>query len=57
MNAVLSYEIRDLPMCKALRLKTQINNVLDNLYIQGGNGQEFFPAAERNWFVIAEVEL
>lgn len=57
LNAVIGYEFRDLGMFNALRLKAMVNNVTNNLYIQGGNGQEYFPAAERNVFIVAEVEL
>lgn len=57
VNAVVAYEFKDLGMFSALRLKAMVNNVTNNLYIQGGNGKEFFPAAERNVLIVAEVEL
>ncbi|MBN9398870.1 MAG: TonB-dependent receptor ['Candidatus Kapabacteria' thiocyanatum] len=42
---------------KSVRLNIQVNNLFDHRYIAGGNGKEFFPAAQRNIFVGAELVL
>jgi hypothetical protein len=40
---------------KLLRVRGHIGNLGNVLYSAGGLGQEFFPAAERHFFVGVEV--
>jgi hypothetical protein len=37
------------------RFTLQCNNLGNTLYAAAANGQEFFPAAERNWFFGVEI--
>ena len=37
-----------------VRLRVQVRNVLDRLYVLGGEGDQFFPAATRNAFAAVE---
>ena len=57
VNADLSYTFRRVLGLQSLRLRAQVNNVLNALYSAGGNGREFFPAAERNFYVAVELGL
>jgi hypothetical protein len=43
--------------CQHIKLRAQINNLFNALYASGGNGDEFFPAAERSLFVGLELGL
>jgi len=40
-----------------VELQLQVNNVLNKLYVAHGEGDAFFPAAERNVFLGLQVEL
>jgi len=42
---------------EAVELQLQVNNVLNKLYVAHGEGDAFFPAAERNVFLGLQVEL
>lgn len=57
LNANMSYQMNNVLSLTSLRLQLQINNLTNNLFAAGANGQEFFPAAERNWYMGIEVEL
>jgi outer membrane receptor protein involved in Fe transport len=57
VNADVSYTFRRLLGLQSLRVRAQVNNVLNALYSAGGNGREFFPAAERNFYVAIELAL
>lgn len=57
LNSSLSYELRDVLSLQSLGLRFQVNNLLNTLYATGGNGAEFFPAAERNWYAGIEIGL
>ena len=45
------------PGLQGLQLQVQISNLLNKLYIAHGEGDEFFPAAERNFFIGLDMEL
>ncbi len=55
-NASLAYTIRNLCGMQSLRVHAQVSNLFNTLYAAGANGKEFFPAAERNWFVGIDLE-
>jgi outer membrane receptor protein involved in Fe transport len=38
-------------------LRGEVNNILNNLYFAGGEGNTFFPAAERNYIVGITINL
>ncbi len=42
---------------KNVELKLQVNNLFNKLYAASGVGDEFYPAAERNYFVSIGFEL
>ncbi|MFN3780738.1 MAG: TonB-dependent receptor, partial [Candidatus Kapaibacteriota bacterium] len=51
LNFDLNYTLRSLNFLKEVLFKFQIRNLLNNLYAAGAEGAEFFPAAERNYFL------
>lgn len=57
INANIGYRINNILSLNSLRLQLQVNNLSNQLYAAGANGAEFFPAAERNWYLGIEAEL
>lgn len=57
VNADVSYLFRNVFGLQSLRIRAQVNNCLNALYSAGGNGREFFPAAERNYYLSIELGL
>jgi outer membrane receptor protein involved in Fe transport len=55
VNYDMAYTLREVLGAKHIRLRASVGNVFNALYSAGGNGIEFFPAAERNFFVGVEV--
>ena len=56
VNATLGINLKAfLPL--DLQLQLHVMNVLDNLYIAYGEGQDFFPAAERHFFFNFRLNL
>jgi outer membrane receptor protein involved in Fe transport len=51
----ISYTFEDVLTLESFRLQARINNLFNRLYAAGGEGREFFPAAERNFFVATEI--
>jgi iron complex outermembrane receptor protein len=49
-NLYFKYSI-DLSSPLKLSIQGRINNLLDNRYLAHGIGEEFYPAAGRNWFL------
>lgn len=58
MNITTKYPLK-LISARLDRFEAQlrINNLFDNLYMQHGEGDEFFPGATRNWFFGLEYTL
>ncbi len=54
-NLDVNYTFYNLGLAKSLRVQLQIKNLFNRLYAAGGEGKEFFPAAERNFFLGLEV--
>ncbi|MBE0644772.1 MAG: TonB-dependent receptor [Bacteroidetes bacterium] len=50
-NASFSYRTPPILGLRSLDLRVSVNNVFDQLYAQSGEGDQFFVAAERNYFV------
>jgi iron complex outermembrane receptor protein len=57
MNADFSYTFTQIPALNRLKIHLQINNITNELYAASGIGKEFFPAAERNYFMGIEIGL
>jgi len=56
LDADLSYEL-DARRLPRMRLRVQVRNLLDRLYVLHGEGADFFPAATRNAFAAIEIGL
>ncbi len=56
-NGSLAYRFRNVLNAKSIEMKLQVNNIFDLLYAAYGIDEEFFPAAERNFFFGISVEL
>jgi len=54
-NLDLSYTLSNIPFAQSVRFQLQVNNVFNTLYAAGAEGMEFFPAAERNFFIGVEI--
>jgi len=54
-NAMGSYEFGNLGMGTKIKVFAQVNNIFDKLYSANAVGKEFFPAAERNFLVGANL--
>ncbi|HPO61928.1 MAG TPA: TonB-dependent receptor [Candidatus Kapabacteria bacterium] len=57
LNADISYTFKNILDFHAIKLHLQINNLLNELYAAGGEGKDFFPAAERSLFFGIELGL
>ncbi|NLO20056.1 MAG: TonB-dependent receptor plug domain-containing protein [Ignavibacteria bacterium] len=57
VNADFSYTFKNILDFQAIRLQLQINNLLNRIYAAGGEGKDFFPAAERNLFFGIELGI
>jgi outer membrane receptor for ferric coprogen and ferric-rhodotorulic acid len=53
-NAELGYKFNNFLGARTLRTFLKINNVMNNLYAAGAEGKNFFPAAERNFYLSIE---
>jgi len=56
-NFIGGYRLSNLLGVPSVELRLQVNNVFDALYAAHGEGDEFFPAAERNAFFSVEIDL
>lgn len=57
VNFDMTYKIPNLLGLSSIDAKLQINNLFDKLYATHGEGDEFFPAAERNAFFSLQFNL
>ncbi len=57
LNLLVRYDMKDVLGVSSLRFTAQCNNLTNTLYAAGANGAEFFPAAERNWFLGVEFGM
>lgn len=51
LNASFGYRTPPVMGLRSVDLRLTVNNILDRLYAQSGEGDQFFVAAERNFFV------
>ena len=56
LDADFTYDIGVRPLQRT-RLRLQVRNVLDRLYVLSGEGDDFFPAATRSFFAGVEFGL
>jgi iron complex outermembrane receptor protein len=56
LDGDLAYDLAWGPL-QPTRLHLQMRNLLDRLYVLGGEGAAFFPAATRSFFVSVELGL
>lgn len=57
LNFDASYTLGRFFGAQSLRVRAQVNNALNRLYSSNGEGESFFPAAERNIFFGVELTL
>jgi iron complex outermembrane receptor protein len=57
MSLWVGYQFGALLGLNGLELKLQVNNLFDNLYATHGESDEFFPAAERNFFLSLNFDM
>ncbi len=57
LNFDLNYSLKKTFFFNDIVLKFQVRNLLNRLYAAGAEGKEFFPAAERNYFLGFEFGL
>ncbi|MDT8324361.1 MAG: TonB-dependent receptor, partial [Bacteroidota bacterium] len=57
LNASLGYRTPPVLGFRGLDIRCAVNNLLDRLYAQSGEGDQFFVAAERNFFVDIQVHI
>ncbi len=57
VNGWLSYRINNFLSLSSIELKLYVNNLLNRIYITHGEGDYFFPAAARNFFLNCSVSL
>jgi iron complex outermembrane recepter protein len=55
-NSWLSYEL-PISSTQSIEIQIQMNNVFDLVYASHGEGDDFFPAADRNFFASIKVNL
>ncbi|MEE9187132.1 MAG: hypothetical protein V3U10_03760, partial [Bacteroidota bacterium] len=56
-NLIGGYRLTNLFGVPSVEVRLQVNNVFDSLYAGYGEGNYFFPAAERNVFVNLQVNI
>jgi iron complex outermembrane receptor protein len=57
LNLTLGCRIPNLYGFRSIGARLLVNNALDRLYAQSGEGEQFFPAAERNYMMDITVEF
>jgi len=55
INLHLNYNLKNLNLPQ-VSIQGRISNLLNSKYLAYGTGVEFFPAAERHWFVGFKIE-
>ncbi len=53
----IGYNLGQLAGLSRLALQLHLQNILDELYISHGEGSDFFPAAERHFFLNLKIEM
>jgi iron complex outermembrane receptor protein len=57
VNAWLAYRLPVAASLRHVELRVQVNNLLNAIYASNGEGDEFYPAAERNAFASLRIDL
>jgi len=56
-NASVSYKAPLAPLARSVEISIQANNLFNRIYVSNGEGDEFYPAAERNFFASLKFDL
>ncbi len=56
-DVLIGYENQNLPFFEGCKVFLQVKNVFNNLYAAYAIGKEFFPSAERNFIVGADIQF
>jgi iron complex outermembrane receptor protein len=56
-NASVSYRASLAPIARTAEISIQANNLFNRIYVSNGEGDEFYPAAERNFFASLRFDL
>ena len=56
-QASLAYRIPLAPLVQSVEMSFQANNLFNKIYASNGEGEEFYPAAERNFFASLKFDL
>ncbi|MCX6133216.1 MAG: TonB-dependent receptor [Ignavibacteriales bacterium] len=57
VHASLTYRLRLVPVVQSVEISAQANNLFNRMYAANGEGGEFYPAAERNYFASLKFDL
>jgi iron complex outermembrane receptor protein len=57
MNGWISYKVNNFLSFSSIELKLYGNNLLNKIYVAHGEGEYFYPAATRNFFLNCSVNL
>ena len=57
LNAVIGYRVPSFLGLRGASLRLQVNNLTNALYAQSGEGDRFFVAAERNYFIDVALDF
>ncbi|HTY38262.1 MAG TPA: TonB-dependent receptor [Bacteroidota bacterium] len=56
-QASVSYRVPLMPLARFVEFQVQVNNVFNKIYAANAEGDEFYPAAERNFFASLKFDL
>ena len=57
INAWVSYQFANIPLLSGVTMRAYVNNILDKMYIAHGEGEYFYPAAGRTYFLNVALNL
>jgi len=56
-QATLAYRFPLAPLAQSVEMSLQANNLFNRIYASNGEGEEFYPAAVRNFFASLKFDL
>ena len=57
VNGWMSYRFFPATLLPSVEMRVQINNIFNSIYASNAEGDEFYPAAERNFFASLKFDL
>jgi iron complex outermembrane receptor protein len=57
LNAMFGYKMKSVLGFRGIEFRLAVNNILNKLYAQSGDGDQFFVAADRNYYFEMAVDL